>query len=35
MTRSDKWEWDDEVFRIHGLTPGSVTPDSALHDLTE
>lgn len=20
------WEWDDEVFRIHGLEPGSVTP---------
>jgi hypothetical protein len=20
------WEWDDEVFRIHGLDPGSITP---------
>jgi len=20
------WEWDDEVFRIHGLPPGSITP---------
>ena len=20
------WEWDDEVFRIHGLEPGSITP---------
>jgi len=20
------WEWDDEVYRIHGLEPGSITP---------
>lgn len=20
------WQWDDEVFRIHGLEPGSITP---------
>ena len=20
------WEWDDEVFRIHGLEPGSISP---------
>jgi hypothetical protein len=20
------WDWDDEVFRIHGLEPGSITP---------
>jgi hypothetical protein len=25
-----KWDWDDEVFRIHGLEPGSVTPDTEL-----
>jgi PAS domain-containing protein len=29
-TLSGKWEWDDEVFRIHGLEPGSVTPDTEL-----
>ena len=23
---SGTWEWDDEVFRIHGLEPGSITP---------
>jgi hypothetical protein len=23
---SRTWTWDDEVFRIHGLQPGSVTP---------
>lgn len=22
------WKWDDEVFRIHGLEPGSITPDT-------
>jgi len=22
------WDWDDEVFRIHGLEPGSITPDT-------
>lgn len=25
-----KWDWDDEVFRIHGLEPGSVTPSTEL-----
>lgn len=23
---SATWEWDEEVFRIHGLQPGSITP---------
>jgi len=23
---SGTWDWDDEVFRIHGLAPGSITP---------
>lgn len=23
---SRTWQWDDEVFRIHGLEPGSITP---------
>jgi hypothetical protein len=23
---SGTWAWDDEVFRIHGLEPGSITP---------
>jgi len=23
---SGTWEWDDEVFRIHGLEPGSISP---------
>lgn len=23
---SGTWEWDDEVFRIHGLRPGSIVP---------
>ena len=21
-----KWDWDDDVFRIHGYEPGSVEP---------
>ena len=25
-----KWDWDDDVFRIHGLAPGSVTPTTEL-----
>lgn len=25
---TDTWRWDDEVYRIHGLEPGSVHPDS-------
>jgi hypothetical protein len=23
-----KWDWDDEVFRIHGYAPGSLTPST-------
>jgi hypothetical protein len=23
---NSKWEWDDEVYRIHGLAPGSTVP---------
>lgn len=26
----DRWEWDDEVFRIHGREPGSVVVDTDL-----
>ena len=29
-TATDSWEWDDEVVRIHGLEPGSVTPTTKL-----
>jgi len=25
-----EWGWDDEVFRIHGFSPGSVTPTTRL-----
>ncbi len=25
-TMSNQWDWDDEVYRIHGLEPGSVVP---------
>jgi PAS domain-containing protein len=25
-----KWDWDDEVFRIHGYQPGSVEPTTEL-----
>lgn len=25
-TQEGIWEWDEEVFRIHGLEPGSITP---------
>jgi PAS domain-containing protein len=25
-----KWDWDDEVFRIHGYEPGSVEPTTEL-----
>ena len=25
-----KWDWDDDVFRIHGLEPGSVVPTTEL-----
>jgi hypothetical protein len=24
--RADTWDWDEEVFRIHGVRPGSVAP---------
>jgi hypothetical protein len=27
---SDSWEWDDEVFRIHGLDPATTTPTLSL-----
>lgn len=27
---TDTWEWDDKVYRIHGLAPGSVTPTTEL-----
>lgn len=26
----DHWEWDDEVFRIHGYEPGEVEPTTVL-----
>lgn len=26
----DRWEWDDEVFRIHGREPGSIVVDTDL-----
>lgn len=29
-TREDRWEWSDEVARIHGYEPGSVTPTTEL-----
>jgi hypothetical protein len=25
-----KWDWDDDVFRIHGYEPGSVEPTTEL-----
>lgn len=27
---TDKWDWDDDVFRIHGLEPGSKEPTTEL-----
>lgn len=27
---TDKWDWDDDVFRIHGFEPGSVEPTTEL-----
>lgn len=27
---TDKWDWDDDVFRIHGLAPGAITPTTDL-----
>lgn len=34
---ADRWEWDDEVFRIHGLEPGTEIPstDVVLRHATE
>jgi hypothetical protein len=26
----DRWEWDDDVFRVHGYAPGAVEPTSKL-----
>ena len=26
----DAWEWDDDVYRIHGLEPGSIRPTTEL-----
>jgi PAS domain S-box-containing protein len=30
LAREDRWEWSDEVARMHGYEPGSVTPTSQL-----
>jgi hypothetical protein len=30
IVRDDHWEWSDEVARIHGYEPGSVTPTTDL-----
>ncbi len=27
---AEKWEWDDDVFRLHGYEPGEVEPTTAL-----
>lgn len=27
---TDTWEWDDKVYAIHGLPPGSITPTTEL-----
>ncbi len=27
---SGKWDWDDDVYRIHGLAPGSADPSTEL-----
>ena len=27
---TEKWDWDDDVFRIHGFEPGSVEPTTEL-----
>lgn len=27
---TNKWDWDDEVFRIHGYAPGSMQPTTQL-----
>lgn len=28
--RDDVWEWDDDVYRIHGFEPGSIEPTTEL-----
>lgn len=28
--QADSWEWDDDVYRIHGLEPGSLRPTTDL-----
>jgi ANTAR domain/PAS fold len=30
LTREDRWEWSDEVARMHGYEPGTVTPTTEL-----
>jgi PAS domain S-box-containing protein len=30
LAREDRWEWSDEVARMHGYEPGSVQPTSQL-----
>lgn len=30
FARDDQWEWSDEVARMHGYEPGSITPTTAL-----
>lgn len=29
---TDRWEWSDEVFRLHGYPPGQLSPNSGLDD---
>jgi hypothetical protein len=30
IVREDRWEWSDEVARMHGYRPGSITPTTDL-----
>jgi hypothetical protein len=30
LTREDRWEWSDEVARMHGYAPGTVSPTTEL-----
>jgi ANTAR domain/PAS fold len=30
LVRDDRWEWSDEVARMHGYAPGTVTPTTEL-----
>jgi hypothetical protein len=30
IVREDRWEWSDEVARMHGYQPGSITPTTGL-----